>query len=101
MYATFLSGIKVCGKIFRLINMLKANCKDSTVMSAVPVCVRRTPLSQSPFQSLGRITSPQPFKLHVVHQEVSGLHQLVDLLQQLFLPLPVLLGLVLVCSTIA
>lgn len=42
--------------------------------------------------------SPQPFELHVIHEEVSGLHQLVDLLQQLFLS--VLLGPVLVCSTV-
>lgn len=43
--------------------------------------------------------TPEPFKLHIVYQEVSGLHQLVDLLQQFFLLLSVLVGLVLICST--
>lgn len=46
------------------------------------------------------MNTPQPFKLDVVHKEVSGLHQLVDLQKQLLLPLPVLLGLVFVCSTV-
>lgn len=46
----------------------------------------------------GRNT-PEPFELHIVHQEISGLHQLVDLLQQLFFLLPVLVGLVIICST--
>lgn len=40
--------------------------------------------------------TPEPLKLHVIHQKVSGLHQLVDLLQQLLLPLSVLVGLVII-----
>lgn len=43
--------------------------------------------------------SPESFKLHIVHQEISGLHQLVNLLQQLFFLLPVFVGLVIICST--
>lgn len=66
-------------------------------MSAVP---EKNITKSKSFQPIDSITSPQPFKLHIIHQEVSGLHQLVDLLQQLFFLLPVLLGLVLVCSTV-
>jgi len=44
-------------------------------------------------------SAPESLKLHVVHQEIPGLDQLVDLLQQFFLLLPVLAGLVIICST--
>lgn len=57
------------------------------------------PDQTSAFHSSDLIISPQPLELHVIHKEVSGLHQLVDLLQQVLLPLPVLLGLAIVCST--
>lgn len=39
---------------------------------------------------------PESFKLNIVHQEISGLHQLVDLLQQFLLLLPILVGLVVI-----
>lgn len=40
--------------------------------------------------------SPESFELDVVHQKIPGLDQLLDLPQQLFFLLPVLVGLVLV-----
>lgn len=42
--------------------------------------------------------APEPFELHVIHQKISGLHQLVDLLQELLFLLPVLDGLVIICG---
>lgn len=43
--------------------------------------------------------APEPFKLHIIHQKIPGLHQFVDLLQELLFLLSVLAGLVVVCST--
>lgn len=43
--------------------------------------------------------APEPFKLHIIHQKISGLHQFVDLLQELLFLLSVLFGLVIICIT--
>lgn len=43
--------------------------------------------------------TPETFELHIVHQEISSFHQFVDLLQELFFLLPVLIGLIVICNT--
>lgn len=56
-------------------------------------------LNQQPYGHSTEVP-PQPLQLHVIHQEVPGLHQSLDLPQKLCLLLSVLAGLVCVCSRV-